>query len=210
MSKRTVIILKILVWLACLGPLSAAAYRVATQTLPPNPIEYITLLTGQSTIILLMVTLAVTPVRKLTGQNWLIKFRRLLGLFAFFYACLHFLTYIWLDQFFDLHSIWRDIFKRPFITVGFLAFVLLIPLAVTSTAGWIRRLGGKRWNLLHKLIYVSAMAGVVHFWWKVKADHRQPALYGGIVLVLLGYRVLAPMFKRQPMRPAPVPTIEAQ
>ena len=136
-----------------------------------------------------MLTLLVTPLRKWTGWNSLIKFRRMLGLFAFFYGSLHFLTYLVLDQFFDIDAIVADIVKRPFITVGFTAFVLMIPLAATSTAGWIRRLGGKRWNLLHKLAYVSATAGVVHYWWLVKSDISRPARYGAIVAVLLATRV---------------------
>ena len=131
----------------------------------------------------LTLTLLVTPLRKWTGWNPLIRFRRMLGLFAFFYGTLHFLTYLVLDQFFDFDEIVADIVKRPFITVGFTAFVLMIPLALTSTAGWIRRLGGKRWNLLHKLVYLSAIGGVVHYWWLVKSDISRPARYGAIVAV---------------------------
>src|SRR5207237_3362091 len=130
----------------------------------------------------------------------LIKFRRMLGLFAFFYACLHFTTYIWLDKFFNLHEMLADVAKRKFITVGFMAFVLLIPLTVTSTAGWIRRLGGKRWRALHRLIYVSAIAGVIHYLWLVKADIRKPLAYGAVLAALLGYRLLAwiqPVIKRR-------------
>ena len=122
--------------------------------------------------------------RKLTGQLWLIRYRRMFGLFAFFYAMLHFLTFIWLDKSFDLHEIWADVLKRRFITVGFTAFVLLIPLALTSTQGWIRRLGGKRWQTLHRLIYVSAIAGVTHYWWLVKADINKPAEYALVPLSL--------------------------
>jgi sulfoxide reductase heme-binding subunit YedZ len=134
----------------------------------------------------------------LTRQYWLIRFRRMLGLFAFFYGVLHFTTYIWLDKFFDLHEMVKDVAKRPFITAGFTAFVLLIPLAVTSTRGWIRRLGGKRWNLLHRLIYVSAIAGVVHYIWLVKADLTKPLRYAAVVTLLLGYRFVVwsvPFFK---------------
>ena len=138
----------------------------------------------------LLVTLTITPLRKLSKLYWLIQYRRMLGLFAFFYGCLHFLTYIWLDQFFDVHSIYKDVFKRPFITAGFTAFVLMIPLALTSTQKAIRRLG-KRWQLLHRLIYVSAIAGVVHYIWLVKKDVRTPLIYAAILAFLLLYRILA-------------------
>src|SRR5437870_4281299 len=155
-----------------------------------NPIEAITHTTGDWTLRFLLATLAITPARKLLHLPSLIKFRRMLGLFAFFYACLHFTTYIWLDKFFNLHEMLADVAKRKFITVGFTAFVLLIPLAVTSTAGWIRRLGGKRWQALHRLIYVSAIAGVIHYLWLVKADIRKPLEYGAVLALLLGYRVV--------------------
>jgi sulfoxide reductase heme-binding subunit YedZ len=155
-----------------------------------NPIEVITHSTGDWILIFLLITLAVTPVRKLTGQLWLIRYRRMFGLFAFFYATLHFLTYIWLDKFFDIHEMLADIAKRRFITVGFTGFVLLIPLALTSTKGWIRRLGGKRWQSLHRLIYFSAIAGVIHYLWLVKADIRKPLQYGFVLGVLLTYRIV--------------------
>jgi methionine sulfoxide reductase heme-binding subunit len=135
--------------------------------------------------------LAVTPLRRLLGLPDLIRFRRMLGLFAFFYGCLHFMTYLWLDKFFDLSEIAKDVWKRPFITAGFLGFVAMLPLAITSTSGWIRRLGGRRWNLLHRLIYVSACAGVIHYYWLVKSDVRLPLLYASIMGVLLAYRVIA-------------------
>jgi methionine sulfoxide reductase heme-binding subunit len=183
-------LLKIAVFLAALMPLARLAYRGYAGLLGANPIEVITRATGDWTIRFLLITLAITPLRKLTGVNWLIRFRRMLGLFAFFYGCLHFTTYIWLDKFFDLHEMVKDIGKRPFITVGFTAFVLLIPLAVTSTAGMIRRLGGKRWQQLHRVIYVSAIAGVVHYWWLVKADLRLPELYAVILAILFGIRVV--------------------
>jgi sulfoxide reductase heme-binding subunit YedZ len=154
-----------------------------------NPIEKITHVTGDWTLRFLMITLAITPLRKLLKVPWLIKFRRMLGLFAFFYVSLHFLTYMWLDKFFNLHEIFADVAKRKFITVGFTGFLLLIPLAVTSTAGWIRRLGGKRWQALHRLIYLAAIAGVIHYLWLVKADIRRPVQYGILLAVLLLYRV---------------------
>ena len=162
-----------------------------------NPIEFITRDLGDWILIFLMITLAVTPLRRLTGWNWLIKLRRMLGLFAFFYAALHFVTYIWLDQFFDLGDIVKDVIKRPFITVGFLAFVTLIPLAVTSTNAMVRRLGGKRWQTLHKLAYAIAILGVVHYWWLVKRDIREPLLYAAILTVLLGIRVYWNQQKRR-------------
>jgi sulfoxide reductase heme-binding subunit YedZ len=143
----------------------------------------------------LAITLAVSPLRRLLGLPELIRFRRMLGLFAFFYGCLHFTTYLWLDKFFDFHEIAKDVLKRPFITAGFLAFISMVPLALTSTAGWIRRLGGRRWQMLHRLIYVSAIAGVVHYYWLVKSDVRLPLLYASIMLLLLGERVVAALRK---------------
>ena len=181
---------KVVVFLACLGPLGRLGWKAYQGMLGANPIEVITHSTGDWTLIFLLVTLAITPLRKLTGLSWLIRYRRMVGLFAFFYAFLHFLTYIWLDKFFDLHEMLADVAKRRFITAGLTAFVLLIPLAVTSTGGWIRRLGGKTWAWLHRLIYVSAMAGVVHYVWLVKADLRKPLEYALILSLLLGYRLV--------------------
>ena len=182
--------IKVAVFVTCLVPLALLAWAGYTQNLGANPIEKITHATGDWTLRFLLITLSITPLRKLLGAPWLIKFRRMLGLFAFFYACLHFTTYIWLDKFFNLHEMLADVAKRKFITVGFTAFVLLIPLAATSTAGWIRRLGGKRWQALHRLVYFSAIAGVIHYVWLVKADIREPLEYGAILAVLLGYRVV--------------------
>jgi methionine sulfoxide reductase heme-binding subunit len=160
-----------------------------TDHLGANPIEAITRQTGTWTLRFLLISLAVTPGRRLSGWNSMIRFRRMLGLFAFFYAGLHFLTYIWLDQFFVVEDIAKDVIERPFITVGFLGFAILIPLAVTSTAKMIKRLGGKRWQLLHRLVYASAVAGVLHYLWLVKADVRLPLIYGSLLAVLLGYRL---------------------
>jgi methionine sulfoxide reductase heme-binding subunit len=182
--------LKPLVFLACLVPLARLGWKAYNHALGANPIEVITHSTGDWTLIFLLVTLAVTPLRKLTGQLWLIRFRRIFGLFAFFYVVLHFLTYIWLDKFFDVHEMLADIAKRKFITVGFTGFVLLIPLAVTSTAGWIRRLGGRRWHRLHQLIYLSATAGVIHYLWLVKKDIHKPLEYAVMLGVLLGCRIV--------------------
>lgn len=186
---------KIPVFLLGLAPVLLLAWEAFHQELGANPIEFITHATGDWTLRFLAITLAVTPLRRLLGLPELIRFRRMLGLFAFFYGCLHFLTYLWLDKFFDFSEITKDVWKRPFITAGFLGFVAMLPLAITSTAGWIRRLGGRRWNILHKLVYVSACAGVVHYYWLVKSDIRKPVLYGSIVFVLLAYRVASAQMK---------------
>src|SRR6266704_1011861 len=180
--------IKVPVFVLCLCPLFLLGWRALHNGLGANPIEYITHFTGDWTLQFLVITLAITPLRKLLGLPDLIRFRRMLGLFAFFYGSLHFLTYIWLDKFFDLSEIGKDVVKRPFITAGFLAFVSIVPLAITSTKGWIRRLGGARWQMLHRLVYVSAVAGVVHYYWLVKSDITWPVFYGAIVTLLLGYR----------------------
>ncbi len=187
-------------------------YKALTDGLTANPIEFITLSTGTWTLVFVMATLSITPLRQFTGQNWLIKLRRLIGLFAFFYGSLHFLTYVWLDKFFDLHDMARDVLKRPFITAGFFAFVLMIPLAATSTAGAIRRMGGRKWQLLHRLIYLAGVAAVVHYWWKVKADTRQPAIYAMVLGILLGCRVISLLMARSLQRrrvPRPVAVPES-
>ena len=180
---------KVVTFLVCLGPLGRLGWKAYNGLLGANPIEVITHSTGDWTLIFLCVTLAVSPLRMLTKQYWLIRFRRMLGLFAMFYGTLHFTTYIWLDKFFDVHEMVKDVAKRPFITMGFTAFVLMIPLAITSTRGWISRLGGKRWNLLHRLIYFSAIAGVIHYVWLVKKDLTKPLEYAAVLTVLLGYRL---------------------
>jgi sulfoxide reductase heme-binding subunit YedZ len=174
---------------AALAPFCWLVWGAFTDNLGANPIDTITDETGTWTLRFLVLTLLVTPLRRWTGWNGAIRFRRMLGLFAFFYGSLHFLTYIWLDQFFALDEIVKDIVKRPFITVGFSAFVLMLPLALTSTTGWIRRLGGRRWQAVHRLVYVTAALGVVHYWWLVKADISRPVRYGVIVAVLLGARL---------------------
>jgi sulfoxide reductase heme-binding subunit YedZ len=192
--------LKVAVFVASLLPLAALVYGVFADTLGANPIEAVTRETGTWTLRFLVLTLLVTPMRRWTGWNALVRFRRMLGLFAFFYGTLHLLTYLWLDQFFDASAIAADIMKRPFITAGVVGFLAMVPLAVTSTAGWIRRLGGRRWNLLHRLVYVSAVAGVVHYWWLVKADISRPLRYAAIVAVLLGARAWF-AWRRQPATP---------
>ena len=198
--------LKPVVFILCLGPLTRLAWKAYMGLLGANPIEVITHSTGDWILIFLMVTLSITPLRKLTGQLWLIRYRRMFGLFAFFYATLHFLTYIWLDKFFDLHEMLADVAKRRFITIGFTGFILLVPLALTSTSGWIRRLGGKRWQTLHRLIYGSALAGVIHYWWLVKADITKPVRYAFILALLLGYRIVVWLLRKAKKRkvvPAP-------
>jgi sulfoxide reductase heme-binding subunit YedZ len=180
---------KPVIFLVCLGPLARLAWRGFHAGLGANPIEAITHGTGDWTLTFLLITLSITPLRKLTRQYWLIELRRMFGLFAFFYGCLHLTTYVWLDKFFDVHEMLADIAKRRFITAGLTGFVLMIPLAVTSTKGWIRRLGGKRWQALHRLIYFSAAAGVIHYLWLVKADLRAPLRYGFVLVVLLTYRL---------------------
>lgn len=180
--------LKPLAFLLCAFPAAQLGYQAYTGDLGVNPIEHITRFTGSWSLIVLIASLAVTPLRRLTGRNELIKLRRMIGLFAFFYAALHFATYMGLDLFFDFSAIGNDIVKRPYITVGFFAFAIMIPLAATSTAGMIRRLG-KRWQQLHMLVYVAAIAGVIHFYWLVKADITRPAQYGAVLALLLGYRL---------------------
>jgi len=182
--------IKAVLFVLALLPFARLVYLTATGQFV-EPLEAITRGTGDWVLYLLCITLAVTPLRRLTGWNWLVKLRRMAGLFAFFYAFLHFLAFLWFDHFFDLAEMWKDVLKRPFITVGFIAFVLLIPLAVTSTNGMIRRLGGKRWQWLHRLIYVVAPLGILHFWWMKagKNNFTEPFIFGVIVVLLLGVRV---------------------
>lgn len=179
---------KPLIFLLCLLPLGLLLWQGVDGTIGPNPVETLLHTTGNWALRLLLVTLAVTPIRQLTGWAWLIRLRRMLGLFAFFYALLHVITYLWLDQFFAWSAIFEDIVKRPYIMVGFAAFLMLIPLAVTSTRGWIRRLG-RRWKQLHRLVYLIAILGVVHFLWLVKADLREPLINAAILTALLAVRV---------------------
>jgi methionine sulfoxide reductase heme-binding subunit len=185
------LLVKPAVFVAALVPalLLAAAGLGVYGSLGANPIDKITDVTGIWTLRFVLLTLAVTPLRRATGWNVLVRFRRMLGLFAFFYGLMHFSTWLVLDQFFAWEFILADIVKRPFITVGFLGFVLMIPLALTSTAGWIRRLGGRRWNWLHRLVYVTAIAGVVHYWWLVKVVTTSQIVYALILTALLGARV---------------------
>lgn len=189
-SQRRLSALKALLFIACLIPLARLGWGLWDDRLGANPIEFITRSLGTWTLNFLLITLAVSPLRKLSGWHWLLRLRRMLGLFAFFYAVLHLATYLWLDQFFDWQAILKDILKRPFITVGMSAFVLLVPLAATSNQAMIRRIGGRRWQQLHRAIYVIAIFGVVHYWWLVKQDVTLPALYAALLVLLLGVRTL--------------------
>jgi sulfoxide reductase heme-binding subunit YedZ len=195
-------VLKPVVFVACLAPALWLLYRALWGDLGVNPLETLTNETGIWTLRLIVATIAVTPIRWLTKWNPIISFRRMLGLFAFFYGTIHFFIYFLFDRSLQFDGLWEDIALRPYITVGFTAFVLMIPLALTSTTGWIRRLGGRRWNLLHRLVYVSAIGGVLHYWWKVKLDVTNPVIYAAIVGVLLGWRVVKALNKRETRRRA--------
>jgi methionine sulfoxide reductase heme-binding subunit len=195
---------KVTVFLLCLIPFADLLWRFIKGNLGINPVETLQHGTGDWTIRFIVFTLCITPFRKLFKLPELIRFRRMLGLFAFFYVSLHFLTYLGPDQSFDLAGMWKDVYKRPFITVGFAAFVSLIPLAVTSTAGWIRRIGGKRWQMLHRLIYFAAVCGVIHYYWLVKSDVRKPVFYGALVAILLLWRLADWFFKRRGQVPVRV------
>jgi methionine sulfoxide reductase heme-binding subunit len=195
---------KVAVFLICLIPFADLLWRFIKGDLGINPVETLQHGTGDWTIRFIVFTLCITPFRKLFKLPDLIRFRRMLGLFAFFYVSLHFLTYLGPDQSFDLSGMWKDVAKRPFITVGFAAFVSLIPLAITSTAGWIRRIGGKRWQMLHRLIYFAAVCGVVHYYWLVKSDVRKPLFYGALVAILLLFRLVDWLFKRRSQSPVRV------
>ncbi|HEY2547055.1 MAG TPA: protein-methionine-sulfoxide reductase heme-binding subunit MsrQ [Candidatus Acidoferrum sp.] len=199
---------KVPVFLLCLVPLAILVWRALTANLGANPVEFIQHATGDWTLRFLVFTLCITPLRKLLKLPDLIRFRRMLGLFAFFYGCLHFLTYLGPDQSFDLAAMWKDVFKRPFITMGFAAFVLMIPLALTSTAGWIRRLGGRRWQMLHRLIYISAICGVIHYYWLVKSAVLRPLTYAAIVAALLLWRLADWFIRRGRSIPSATPKIQ--
>ena len=182
---------KFIVFINALIPLVLLLWDLYHKRVGPNPLDFATKTTGMLTLVFLSLTVAVTPLRKIFGINSLVKVRRMLGLFAFFYGTLHLLTYVWFDRFFNLISVVQDVGKRPFILFGMLAFVLMVPLAITSTNKMVKRLGGKRWATLHRLVYLSAIAGVTHFWMLVKSDTRLPLTFGFILLFLLGYRLLA-------------------
>jgi len=206
------------VFLASLGPVGWLTWAGLTGNLSANPLSDLTNETGVWALRFICLSLAVTPLRTLTGWNWLSKFRRMVGLFAFFYGALHFLVYTIVDRFAGLDfpdgivswttvhnltvSVGEDIYKRPFITIGFTTLMLLLPLAITSTTGWIRRMGGKRWAALHRLVYVTGVTAVVHYYWLVKADISRPLIYGAVVAVLLGLRAYWARVKATPARPA--------
>jgi len=201
---------KVVVFLVCLVPLGVLIYKAFTGGLGANPTEFLEHATGDWTLRFVAITLSITPLRKLIKQPQLIRFRRMLGLFAFFYGCLHFSIYLTFDQVFDPHAIWTDIMKRRYITVGFTGFVLMIPLAVTSTAGWIRRLGGKRWAMIHRAIYATAVLGVIHYLWLVKSDIHIPLEYAAVMAILLGWRVYSWYSGRARHAPAPVTSRKEQ
>jgi methionine sulfoxide reductase heme-binding subunit len=209
-NSRQITMLKGALFAAALLPFARLVLFAFTDRLGANPIEFITRNTVDWALYFLCLTLAVTPLRRLTKWNWLIKLRRMLGLFAFFYVALHFTTFLWFDHFFDVDEMLKDVVKRPFITVGFTAFMLLIPLAVTSTNGMVRRLGGKRWQWLHRAIYLIAPLGILHFWWMKagKHDFAQPILFGSIVALLLLSRVywnvVLPRMQKRRTEPAPI------
>jgi sulfoxide reductase heme-binding subunit YedZ len=219
MSLKVVrFVVKPLAFVASLGPAAWLVWAALTNNLSVNPLSDLTNETGVWALRFLCITLAITPFRRLTGWNTVIRFRRMAGLFAFFYGSLHFLTYAIADRFAGLDfpdgivawstvrnlgaSVAADVYKRPFITIGFTAFSLMVPLAITSTAGMIRRLGGKRWNALHRLVYVSAVAGVAHYYWLVKADITRPLTYAAVVLALLGIRAYWSRMRAVAPRPA--------
>ncbi|WP_137936531.1 protein-methionine-sulfoxide reductase heme-binding subunit MsrQ [Chitinivorax sp. B] len=188
LSTMSLRITKVMLFLICLIPLGRLVILAFIDGLGVNPIEFITRSTGTWTLVAILTTLSVTPLRRLTGMNWLLRLRRMLGLFAFFYASLHLTTYLWLDQFFDPAAIIKDIVKRPFITVGITAWLLLLPLAITSTNGMMKRLG-RQWGRLHKAVYLIGILGVLHYWWLVKLDVTEPTIYATVLAVLLGVRI---------------------
>lgn len=182
--------MKTVLFAACLYPLVFLIWLGLAGDLGADPVEFIRRSTGTWTLDFLIITLSVTPLRRATEWHWLVRLRRMFGLYAFFYAAIHVVTYLWLDQLFDLATIWRDIVKRPLIAAGFLGFALMIPLAATSTDRMVRRLGGKRWQQLHRAVYLAAIAGVIHFWWLVKIDYTRPLVYSVIVGALLVARIV--------------------
>src|SRR5215211_8736059 len=181
--------LKVVVFVNCLIPLVLLLWDLYQKQVGPNPLQFVTTTTGMLTLIFLSLTVSITPLRKIFGINSLVRLRRMLGLFAFFYGTLHLLTYIWFDRLFNLISVGQDVVKRPFILAGMTAFLLMAPLAITSTNKMVKRLGGKSWARLHRLVYLAAIAGVVHFWMLVKSDTRLPLTFAFILLFLLGYRL---------------------
>ncbi|MDT4952664.1 MAG: methionine sulfoxide reductase heme-binding subunit [Acidobacteriota bacterium] len=198
---------KIVIFINSLVPFVLMVWDWYHGQLGANPVEFLTRTTGMLTLVFLLISLAVTPLRKITSVQWLIQFRRMLGLYAFFYGFLHLLTYIWFDRSFNLKSTVADIYARPFIAIGMFSFFLLVPLAITSTKGWIKRLGGKRWARLHKLVYVAAIGGAIHFWMLVKSDTRLPIRFAFVLALLLGSRLVITHLKQKtPVRTLLPPT----
>ena len=181
---------KVLIFINGLIPLTLLLWDTYRKQVGANPLEFVTRTTGMLTIVFLLLSLTITPLRRITGANWLVKFRRMLGLYAFFYGFLHLMTYVSFDRYFKLKSIPADVAQRPFIAVGMFTFFLMVPLAITSTNNMVKRLGGKRWNRLHKLTYLAGVGGVLHYWMLVKSDTRIPLTFGFVLLVLLGYRLV--------------------
>ena len=191
---------KTVIFINSLIPLSLLLWDLYFKKVGPNPLEFITRTTGMLTLVFLLLTLSITPLRKIFGVNDLVKARRMIGLFAFFYGALHLLTYVWFDQFFNLRSIVSDVTQRRFILVGMTAFLLMVPLAITSTNKMVKRLGGKTWARLHRVVYVAAILGVLHFWMLVKSDVRLPLTFGFILALLLAHRLAVRYFPSQPTR----------
>jgi methionine sulfoxide reductase heme-binding subunit len=189
---------KLVLFVNGLVPLALMLWDLYRKRVGANPLEFVTRTTGMLTLVFLVISLAVTPLRRTTGWNWLVRFRRMLGLFAFFYGSLHLLTYVAFDRFFHLTTIPADILKRPFIAVGMTAFLLMLPLAITSTDKMVKRLGGKRWALLHRIVYFSGVLGVLHYYMLVKSDVRLPVTFAFVLTLLLGFRILAKYYKAQP------------
>jgi sulfoxide reductase heme-binding subunit YedZ len=201
---------KVLVFVNALVPITLLLWDLYHKKVGANPLEFVTRTTGMLTLVFLTLTLAITPLRKITGINWWTRFRRMVGLFAFFYGATHLLTYIWFDRFFNLRSVAGDVAQRPFIAIGMAAFFLMVPLAITSTDKMIKRLGGKRWIKLHRLVYLAAGLGVLHFWMLVKSDTRLPLTFAFILALLLAHRLLVKYFppenhadQREPVSPIP-------
>lgn len=197
---------KALVFLNCLVPLALLGWDAYQGRLGANPLEFVTRTTGTLTLVFILLSLAITPARKLTGAQWLIKFRRMLGLYAFFYGFLHLATYVWFDKAFNLRAVVADIWLRPFIAVGMFSFFLMVPLAVTSTNKMIKRLGGKRWARLHKAVYLTAIGGVLHYYLLVKADTSKPLVFAALLALLLGYRLYVAYSTRLARKPISIST----
>lgn len=196
---------KVLLFINSLVPLGLLGWDAYHKRLGANPLEFVTRTTGMLTLIFLSITLAVTPIRKASGWNFLAKFRRMLGLYAFFYGFLHFMTYVWFDRFFDLRSTAGDILQRPFIAIGMASFFMMVPLAITSTNKMVKRLGGKRWGKLHKLVYVAGIGGVIHYYMLVKSDTRIPIIFASVIALLLGYRIYQANHRPNVPSRSPVP-----